>query len=114
VARSLAGLTGQKNETDAMIMTFGKHRGKRLENIPKDYLLWVLDNCSPQPTLLRAIKQVLGLSDEPTTAISTDIVGPWYRKLAMEFHPDQGGTHQAMKVVNRCSELLAEMMEGAA
>ena len=92
-----------------MIMTFGKHRGKRLENIPRDYLLWVLDNTSPQPTLLRAIKKRLGLLDEPTTALSASIVGPWYRKLAVEFHPDLRGSHEAMIVVNRAHELLLEM-----
>lgn len=97
-----------------MIMTFGTYRGKRLEDISKSYLLWILNNCDPQPTLLRAIKQVLGLSDEPTTAISADVVGPWCRNLAMEFHPDQSGTHQEMKVVNRRAGSLAEMMGGAA
>lgn len=97
-----------------MIMTFGKHKGKRLEQIPKSYLLWVMDNIPLQPTLLREFKKRLDLIDEPTTALSANIVGPWYRTLAVEFHPDKGGSHQEMKVVNRCADLLNELIEGAA
>lgn len=96
-----------------MIIHFGKHKGKPLEEIPEDYLCWVLENCSPRPTLLRAIEQILDVNDEPNLAITVDIVGPWYRKLAVEYHPDRGGTHQQMLVVNRCNDLLEELIEGA-
>ncbi len=41
-------------------------------------------------------------------------VDPCHRKLALEFHPDKGGSHQEMKVVNRCADLLAELMEAPA
>lgn len=97
-----------------MIMPFGMHKGKRLEDVPEDYLFWVLDHCEPQPGLLRAIEKRLDLLDKPGTALSASIVGPWRRKLSFEFHPDTGGSHQEMKVVNRAADLLAEMMEGAA
>lgn len=29
--------------TDATVMPWGKHRGKRLEDVPPDYLLWLYE-----------------------------------------------------------------------
>lgn len=49
-----------------MKMPFGKYKGGDLEDIPDDYLLWVLDNCELRsPTLRRAIHERLGLDWEP-------------------------------------------------
>ena len=28
-----------------LIMPFGKHKGKDIEEVPDDYLLWLLDQC---------------------------------------------------------------------
>lgn len=40
-----------------MKMPFGKHRGEDLEDIPDDYLVWILDNLDDlSPTLRRAIE----------------------------------------------------------
>jgi hypothetical protein len=30
--------------TDTDLMPFGKHRGKRMEDVPASYLLWLWDN----------------------------------------------------------------------
>ena len=44
----------------AVTLRFGKHRGKPLSNIPADYLLWVLRNCSRlKPALREAIEGYL-------------------------------------------------------
>lgn len=101
-----------------MIMTFGKHRGKRIDRIPADYLLWVLGNCSNLPYRLRIeIEQHLDI-DQPTdrTVPSipfAELVPQWYRQLAKEFHPDKRhGSHDAMVAVNRAKELLEEMAGG--
>jgi len=98
-----------------MRMPFGKYRNVELEEIPESYLLWVLDNCDIGTTLRRAIQRELQVSGEPSPAaepaLAVDVVGVWYRRLAMEFHPDRGGSHDAMKAVNRGRELLTEMLE---
>jgi len=97
-----------------MIMPFGRHRGKPLENIPEDYLCWVLHECENiQPRLRRAIEQVLNPATTPAPGVPaasiTTILAPWYRRLAQEFHPDVGGSHSEMKAVNRSRDLLLEM-----
>ena len=97
-------------------MPFGKHRGQRLEDIPQSYLCWVLDNVANlSPTLRRQIEYALGVNQQqhttppPRQDLTTAIIGEWHRRLAKEFHPDLGGTHEAMKAVNRGREVLMEL-----
>jgi hypothetical protein len=97
-----------------MRMPFGKHRGEELSEIPDDYLVWCLDNCdSMSPTLRKAIEAHLKIEESDTAIVSVATIVPeWYRKLAMEFHPDRrGGSHEGMKAVNRAKELLIELAE---
>ena len=93
-------------------MPFGKHRDQLLTDIPIDYLQWVLDNCTRMsPALRTAIQEVL---DEPCTENGltlSSIVSIWYRTLASEFHPDHGGSHEAMKAVNGGRDVLVELAE---
>ena len=94
-----------------MIMPFGRHRGKPLEEIPADYLEWILDNCTNlTPRLRSAIGRTLGNAESPSTGVAIPtLANAWYRKLSLEFHPDRGGSHDAMKAVNRGRELLLQM-----
>ncbi len=100
-----------------MRMPFGKHRGEQLGNVPRDYLLWVLDNCGNiSPTLRNEIRRILGIgrpsySPPPQTPLAVSVVDDWYRVLAREFHPDLGGSHEAMKAVNRSRELMLELVQ---
>ena len=101
-----------------MIMTFGRHKGKLLQDIPDDYLLWALDNVNDlQPTLRMAIRRRLCLEDssqhQSTGLAVAHIMESWYRQLAREFHPDKRGSHDGMVAVNRARDLLVEMTGGA-
>lgn len=93
-----------------MLMPFGKYRGRPLRDIPESYLRWVLQHCdAASPSLLSEIRQIL---NPPTMAISSDVVGQWYRKMSLEYHPDRhGGNGAGMKVVNRCRDVLVEMLD---
>jgi len=100
-----------------MRMPFGKHRNKRLEDIPHDYLLWVLDHCdNVSPTLRNEVQRILGIgrysyTPPPQTPLAVSVVNEWYRRLAREFHPDLGGSHEAMKAVNRGRDLMLELVK---
>lgn len=51
-----------------MKMPFGKHKGRSLDDVPDDYLLWVIDTCkNASPTLLQAIRTRLEI-DAPESA----------------------------------------------
>lgn len=113
-----------------MDMPFGKHKGTPLEDVPEDYLVWVLDNCERiSPTLRRAIQQVLGLEvDEPqprpppgTTfnsggssgvplsrvrAMVLEAVRKWHRTHAMRNHPDRGGRVEVAQAINAAGDEL--------
>jgi hypothetical protein len=118
-------------------MPFGKYKGGDLEDIPDDYLLWVLDNCELRsPTLRRAIHERLGLTWEPDEgdeepsvgwgraappppqppggapvaairAAVLDAVKQWHRRAALAHHPDRGGSVATMQAINAAADDLA-------
>jgi hypothetical protein len=52
----------QENPYASTILGFGKHRGKRLDEVPPDYLLWCLENFSTLwPATRHAIERYLHL-----------------------------------------------------
>ncbi len=107
-------------------MPWGKHRGEDLEDVPESYLLWVLDHAdNASQTLREAIRGILGLPPQspqngdgaraPPGWVSPDHVresiASWYRSLALRFHPDRGGTTEAMQAVNEGHDLLQKLFE---
>ena len=93
-------------------MPFGKHKGEYLDDIPGDYLEWVLENCELNPYLRTAIENSL---DPPVKLTGSEItqakLEQWYRTMALRFHPDKGGTDEQMKVVNACREELERVIK---
>jgi hypothetical protein len=39
------------------------------------------------------------------------LVDRWYRQLTLKWHPDRGGSTQAMQVINHAHTLLREMLK---
>jgi hypothetical protein len=92
-------------------MPFGKHKGKELESIPHDYLIWLLDNAELRSdTLKNEIEKILGINEDAHVGIDREQIKnamqEWYRELCKQFHPDAGGSHEAMKTVNAAYEKL--------
>lgn len=118
-----------------MKMPFGKHKGVDLEDVPEDYLIWVLDKCdNAGPTLRAAIRQVLGLEPQdeyarpPPTAswgepsrpdvgrvkrAVLEAVKRWHRTHAMRNHPDRGGSVQVAQAINSAMDELTRDIEAA-
>lgn len=100
-----------------MRMPFGKYRGYRLSAIPIDYIEW-LSTIELRPSLKAAVKAELERrsvnadeSDRDPEIDLKQIADQMRRRLAMEFHPDRGGSHEAMKASNRAYEVLMEIYE---
>jgi hypothetical protein len=107
-----------------MRMPFGKYEGERLEDIPLDYLAWVLEHLTKiDPVLRRQIRQVLRQAqedEEPEPPRAQPQPGPpvqwpevirtWYHGLARDYHPDRGGSVQAMQVFNEAHDRLLKLV----
>jgi len=98
-----------------MFMPFGKYRGQDTGEIPTGYLKWLL-TIDLYPDLQYAVEEELGLRREgfdrgpkQTPAPVVDVAG-WYRQLSLRFHPDRGGSKEAMQAINVARELLEKMI----
>jgi len=121
-------------------MPFGKHRGKELDDIPLDYLEWLLHNVELRDPRLREEVEYLVGEDAPETfpeksswtkratgatgtkappdvaALRSDLVDAvesWQRKSARLFHPDRGGNNEAMKAINDGAATLLSAIDEA-
>jgi hypothetical protein len=107
-------------------MPFGKYQGRELDDVPQDYLLWVLENCKKiNPYLRRAILDELGIEESrpasgpqppdgaggsPGGKELADIVRGWFRQLCLDYHPDRGGSHEAMVAINEAHGRLRQAL----
>lgn len=53
----------QNLSVDNYELQFGKHKGKKLAEVPKDYLQWLLDNTEQSILMKYRIRSVLSKSD---------------------------------------------------
>jgi hypothetical protein len=105
-------------------MPWGKHRGELIADIPSSYLAWLVENADDlRHDLEMAIRDELARRfgrpcpvcarrrpEMPRHAIDAELVSQWTRRLALQFHPDRGGSDAAMAAINVGRELLLRMM----
>ncbi len=99
-----------------MVFTFGKYAGYPLCDIPASYLGMALETFTiPEPLAHQCRAELLhrfGLmqplpSQTEVTAAPDDKMKAIYRKLATKYHPDKGGSTQAMQAVNEFYQELS-------
>lgn len=113
-----------------MIMPFGKHRGKHIDNIPGDYLEWIINNCKKiRPLLKREIERVLReqhgyVAEDDNAELDVNLqyiserlhdvfenVSQLRKKLLRGLHPDAGGKPELFKVADEGFQRLQELLE---
>jgi len=93
-----------------MLMPFGKYRGREVADLPKLYLDWLYRNVALREPLQSEVTLALFgasyFSEMPMVDLGK--VKRIYRELALKWHPDRGGSVQAMQAVNEFYERLHE------
>ena len=57
------GSISKNADTDKMTMPFGKYKGENIEDLPSDYITWVLTNTSVGPKLQKCLQDQLDLRE---------------------------------------------------
>ena len=126
-----------------MQMPFGKYSGDEIEDIPLDYLEWLLQNVELRnPDLRFEVESMVGesapdFSDRqgtgwkrrasggtrtttpPTVDLHgirtrlADAVARWRGQMARRFHPDRGGDPEVMKEINKAADDLTAAVDEA-
>jgi len=117
-------------------MPFGKYKNKRLSKIPTDYLEWCRDKCDTlTDDVRRAVEEELaareamdkpeeaepaaGKGQEPAvrpprmSPLGQTLAGEvrmMFRNLALKYHPDRGGSPEAMRALNEFHETLQDLL----
>ena len=97
-------------------MTFGKYKGRHLDEVPGDYLTWLLREGVSRPWWLpAAVRDELDrrrcankqAHDAPQTGVVVaDALRRVFARLALKYHPDRNaGDDRPMAVVNETFEL---------
>ena len=98
-------------------MPFGKHKGTPIDQVPLSYIEWLLEKDNVDGWLRSELeesrrKQLGGPFDEFRHEFEDDLQSRKIRKIYLElsrkWHPDKGGSHEAMAALNMFHEKLIE------
>lgn len=91
------------------VFPWGKYKGYDFSDIPSTYITYALDEFDMPEDLANQLRLQLimryDLAASGDYSIPTDLKDI-YRQLSKKYHPDAGGTTQAMQAVNEFYELL--------
>jgi hypothetical protein len=93
-------------------MPFGKFKGQDLRHVPDHYLDWLFFDIALREPLRSAVYREIskrdGLNYAPA-ATDTGHIKRVYRELALKWHPDKGGSTEAMQAVNEFYEAIKQV-----
>jgi hypothetical protein len=105
-------------------MPFGKHKGKLLDAVPVDYLIWCLNECSGMDRQLRRamereVERRTDADERPQRpagpppappGVWSAVITAWHRRLVLRHHPDRGGDVKVMKALNAVVDELRQLV----
>jgi hypothetical protein len=113
-----------------MKMPFGRYRGMEIRDLPDEYFDWLLSIDLREP-LASAVDREASCrfgyrdddeEDEPDQShnipepevlnLANKIISTGYKRLATRLHPDAGGDHGDMVLLNAANSLLRSCLQG--
>jgi hypothetical protein len=106
-------------------MPFGKYKGTRVSDLPDSYLEWLLALDDLREPLKSAVEseyrvrfsrrryeyekpQLPKTLPGPARDTAIELITVGYRSLSRKHHPDAGGDHEKMLLVNQAADWLRE------
>ena len=91
-------------------MPFGKHKGTPIDQMPLQYIEWLLTKDNVDGWLLRELEESrdlqLNLRWSESENDSVQRIRKVYLVCAQKWHPDKGGSTDAMQAINEFNEKL--------
>lgn len=86
---------------EIMKMPFGKYKGLDLEEIPLEYIDWLINLDNLHGQLKEEVEHIYKTYCDPSFkgVISASKIKSVYREMAFKHHPDRGGSTDSMRVV---------------
>jgi hypothetical protein len=117
-------------------MPFGKHKGRPISALPTGYLCWLTTLEDLKWYLREAVEAELRRRPDAVEQDDDDdddrhhrhhrpepkapalpawepVVRQWHREMSLLFHPDKGGTCEAMQAVNAGADKLRKLFAEA-
>jgi hypothetical protein len=93
-----------------MTLTFGKYADVDIEQIPTDYLEWLIESMRLRVAEIDSELERRCLAEEADQSWVEKVVAAGYRSLAKQYHPDCGGDPEAMRELNAAAAKLRGML----
>ena len=94
-----------------MILQFGKYKGCDLQQVPNDYLHWILETQKKTVAEYEAEQTRRQSLQEARLGWAERLVQAGFRTLAMQHHPDRGGSNESMRQVIAAQERLQDLLK---
>ncbi len=94
-------------------VTFGKYQGYDLEDVPEEYIQWVIDRNKTQLGEYEAELDRRARIGQSTETMVHKIVSEGFRALSKKFHPDAGGTEKLMHELGASRDFLMDLIKKA-
>ena len=89
-------------------MPFGKYKGYLISEIPSNYLVYGLEAFELPEELKESIKEEVcdRLQIDNSGDYNSFKIKDAYKKMSKKYHPDLGGSTEAMQAINEFNSLL--------
>jgi len=93
-----------------VIVKFGKFKGLDLQQVPDDYLTWIIETQKQTLDEYQSEQRRRLALQEARLSWAERLVQAGFRALAMQYHPDRGGNSESMQQVIAAQERLKDLL----